>query len=101
MLQRLKGKRRIEISRKAVLTDLVGKTLPAGTPLALRVFGDDKPGSCDTRLALRWRRSTPTPVGEADRRHHAEEPAKTPIAASLRQVVADLRGAPDRAPSSC
>src|SRR4029077_5156766 len=50
MLDKLEGRRRIDIAQ-SVLTHLIQDKLPAGVPVALRVFGDT-PGSCDTRLAV-------------------------------------------------
>lgn len=92
MLQRLDGERRIAIAH-ATLGKLVTETLPAGTPFALRAFGDDRPGSCETRLAA--------PLAPLDGRALAAQIdrvmpknlAKTPIAASLRAVREDLASA--------
>lgn len=89
MLQRLQGKRRIEIARN-VLNEAIGKTVPEGSLLAFRVFGDDKPGSCETRLAIP---AGPLDTGAAKKliaRVQPKNKAKTPIAASLRLVSEDL-----------
>jgi hypothetical protein len=91
MLQHLGDRRRIEIAR-TVLSELVTRTLPPGAPLALRVFGTDRPDSCETHL--------PVPLAPLDRDAVASfiggvtpvNLAKTPIAASLRAVAEDLRG---------
>ncbi|MFQ5566492.1 MAG: VWA domain-containing protein, partial [Paracoccaceae bacterium] len=91
MLQRLEGQRRIEIAR-TVLTDLINKTIPEGTPLALRVFGHRKPDACDTDLASPLQpleRSKVTGIIQATQ---AMNLAKTPIGESLRLVADDLRG---------
>lgn len=92
MLQRIDGKRRIEIARN-VLTELVGETIPEGTPMALRIFGHRAPGECQTDLEV--------PLGPLDKaavidrisRTEAKNLAKTPIGASLSMVGADLDGA--------
>lgn len=92
MLQRMGGKRRIVIARE-VLDEAVREHLPAGTPVALRVFGHKEPGTCATELEI--------PLGplDADRAVaaidaiQAKNLAKTPIADSLAAVPRDLKGA--------
>lgn len=92
MLQRLDGTRRIAIAH-ATLGKLVTETLPAGTPVALRVFGDDRPGSCETRLAAPLApldgRALAAQIGEVMPKNRA----RTPLAASLRAVRDDLADA--------
>ncbi len=91
MLKRLGGERRIEIA-KGALDELVRTVVPAGTPFALRVFGHREADSCRTDLEI--------PVGPLDagavsskiRNVQAKNLAKTPIAASLAKVQADLAG---------
>ena len=56
MLERLGRQRKIDVARK-VLTDLVTRRLPAGAPVAFRVFGDARAGGaggdpCATLLAV-------------------------------------------------
>src|SRR5215210_1018876 len=90
MLQTLSDQRRIDIA-KLVLTDLVEETLPSGIPLALRVFGDE-PDSCKTYLAIDL---TPLKRDAAvDRIASIEsvDGVKTPLAAALERVAADLNG---------
>ncbi|MBX5462704.1 MAG: VWA domain-containing protein [Steroidobacteraceae bacterium] len=90
MRQKLGTQRRIDVA-KQTLTDLV-RTLPAGTPFALRVFGREV-GSCQTALDI--------PLGALDREVarariaslDAKNEAKTPIGASLEQVTQDLASA--------
>ena len=92
MLQQLKGKRRIDIA-KQTLTELVNKTIPPGTNVAYRIFGDDKPGSCETHL-----RSPLAPLNRADMTKRfaairSQNLARTAIAASLLAVRDDLKDA--------
>ena len=91
MLQRLDGQRRIAIARD-VLTDLVTNTLPAGTPLALRVFGHRTPDACQTDLEVPLAPLDPDQVAALIAGTDAKNLAKTPIAQSLELVVQDLAG---------
>ena len=50
MLKSIGGERRIDIAKR-VLVELVTHDLPAGIPVALRVF-EDEPDSCDTELLV-------------------------------------------------
>ena len=92
MLQRENGTRRIAIARQ-VLTELVREHLGEDRDLALRVFGHKEADACRTDLEI--------PLGRLDREAAAAtiasvdamNLAKTPIAASLAQVPADLAGA--------
>lgn len=89
MLQRLNGERRIEIARR-VLSDLVTKTLSPTQFMALRVFGDDHPDSCETRLASPLAPLDPKSMVKLIRKITPKNLARTPIAASLRAVRDDL-----------
>jgi hypothetical protein len=90
MRQKLKGKRRIDIAKK-VMADLVSKRIPAGAPVAMRIF-DGSDGGCGTSLDV--------PLGPLDnaalaariRGLRIEAEVNTPIASSLRAVADDLRG---------
>ncbi|MEM9556128.1 MAG: hypothetical protein AAGC60_17860 [Acidobacteriota bacterium] len=92
MLQRLDGTRRIELARTALL-DLVGETIPAGTPFALRVFGHREADSCRTDLEMPLAPLEPASAASTLRSVNAMNLAKTPIAASLRAVRQDLAAA--------
>jgi Mg-chelatase subunit ChlD len=89
MLKHMDGRRRIEIAR-ASLAKLVKDHLKPDDRVALRVFGHDKPGSCETTLVQ--------PLGPLDADAMTatvngivpQNLAKTPIAASLSQVENDL-----------
>jgi len=90
MLQKIHGARRIDIAKRT-LTELTGKTIPAGTPFALRVFGRQA-GSCGTEFDIPV---SPLDAGQVATRIaalQAQARAKTPIAASLEKVGEDLHG---------
>jgi Mg-chelatase subunit ChlD len=92
MLQRFEGKKRIDVARD-VLIQLVRRTLPKDTPIALRVFGDDAPGSCATRLAAPLAPVDPRPLSGLIAAVRPKNGAKTPIASSLAEVASDLESA--------
>ena len=91
MLQLLDGKPRIQIARDT-LTNLTSNVLPAGTQLALRVFGHLEAGSCRTDLVAPLQSLDPAAMNAIIAGINAKNLAKTPIAASLRLVAADLAG---------
>jgi hypothetical protein len=91
MLQRIGGQRRIELARTALM-DLTTHALPAGTPFALRVFGNREADSCRTDLEIP---RAPLDVAAAVVRIksiNAMNLARTPIGASLLKVRDDLAG---------
>ena len=90
MLDKLEGKRRIDIAQ-SVLTHLVQDKLPVGVPLALRVFGDT-PSSCDTRLAVPLKPLDPAELTAQIQGLHILASVNTPIGAALKQVASDLAG---------
>ena len=92
MLKRLDGKRRIAIA-KEVLGEAVNKHIPAGTPVALRVFGHKEPGACRSDLEIPLRPLDPVEATSAIDAVTAMNLAKTPIADSLDKVESDLKGA--------
>ncbi len=91
MLQRLGGKRRIDLA-KAALVELTQNVLPAGAPFALRVFGHRQADSCRTDLEIPLaplnRSTAVAKIGGIG----AKNLAKTPIADSLLRVKQDLAG---------
>jgi hypothetical protein len=91
MLERLGRKRRIDVAR-AVLGDLLGERLPAGTQVALRVFGD-RAAPCDTRLAVPLGPLDPEAMSGLIEGLRIDRRTKTPIGAALAEVPADLGGA--------
>ncbi|MEX0284802.1 MAG: VWA domain-containing protein [Paracoccaceae bacterium] len=91
MLKRLDGGRRIDLA-KAALSRFIG-TLPAETPLGLRVFGGT-PDRCETDLLRDL-----APVGDIDATVQTITPqnlAKTPIAMALSAAARDLEAAEGR-----
>jgi len=92
MLQRLEGRRRIDIARE-VLVELVESTIPSGTPLALRIFGHRSAGACQTDLEVPLQPLEPSAITPVLRSTEAKNLAKTPIAQSLALVAEDLQGA--------
>ena len=90
MLKRLNGNRRINIA-KEVLIKTVTEVIPANTPVALRVFGDQQANSCRTDLRLPLAPLNPTKAKSTIEKVNAKNLAKTPIAASLAKVSSDLK----------
>lgn len=91
MLQKIGSARRIDIARQT-LAELTSKTIPAGTPFALRVFGREV-DSCETQLDVPLGPLDPTAVAGKISALTAKNNAKTPIGASLEEVTEDLSAA--------
>jgi len=89
MLQRLDGKRRINIA-KDVLIEAVEKHIPPGTPTALRVFGHKEPNACRTDLEIALKPLDPGSASRTIASIQAMNLAKTPIADSLAAIEKDL-----------
>jgi hypothetical protein len=89
MLQRVDGKRRITMARE-VLIDAVRSHIPAGTPVALRVFGHKEVDSCRTDLEIPLGPLDPEKAAAVIEGIQAMNLARTPIADSLAAVVGDL-----------
>ncbi len=92
MLKRLDGKRRISVA-KEVLSNAVTDIIPAGTPLALRVFGHKKANACQTDLEIKLKPLDPKSAKKVISKVNAKNLARTPIADSLAKVESDLRKA--------
>ncbi len=90
MLDRFGGKRRIDIA-KSVLDKLVNEDLPAGAPVALRVF-TQKSRSCDTQLAVPLGPLDPTEMTATIDGLTIQRSVNTPLAAAIKQVATDLAG---------
>ena len=91
MLQRMEGRRRIDIA-KEVLTSAIRDRIPQGTPTALRVFGHQTPNACETDLEIPLEPLEPQSVINKIARIQAKNLARTPIAGSLSAVSRDLKG---------
>ncbi|MEO8243321.1 MAG: VWA domain-containing protein [bacterium] len=90
MLQQLGGEgRRIDVAHK-VLDDLIRQKIPADTPVALRAFGDDAAGSCETSLRAPLSPLSPDYLAPIATGIEPVNLAKTPIAASLAATTDDL-----------
>lgn len=89
MLQKLDGKRRIDIA-KATLGTLLDALKPADTHFALRVFGHRKADACDTELLLPPAPAQTASIRQTISKLEAKNLARTPIADSLAQVQQDL-----------
>jgi hypothetical protein len=96
MLQRLEGKRRITVA-KEVLTEAVQQHIPAGTPVALRVFGHKEPNACRSDLEMPLAPLEPAAAVKIIDGIQAMNLARTPIADSLAAVQGDLKGTKGRA----
>ncbi|MCB1661072.1 MAG: VWA domain-containing protein [Pseudomonadales bacterium] len=89
MLQRIEGKRRIDVAREALL-QLTQEVLPDNTPFALRVFGHREKDSCRTDLEIPLGPLNKASVKQKIASINAMNLAKTPIADALQKAVADL-----------
>lgn len=92
MLQDLNGQSRAEVAKDA-LGRLVTETLPAGTTVSLRTFGDT-PGSCETNLVVPPGPLDPATMNAAIQAVPVVNEVRTPIGASLEAVLQDLTAEP-------
>jgi len=92
MLKRMEGKRRIVVA-KEVLTEAVQRHIPAGTPVALRVFGHKEADACRTDLEISLQPLDPGAAVAKIAGIQAMNLARTPIADSLKAVKSDLKDA--------
>ncbi len=88
MLKRLGSRSRISVA-KDVLRDLVTETLPAGAPVAVRIFGT-RSKVCGTRLAVPLGPLDPVAVSTLLDRITAVQEADTPIGQAITAVARDL-----------
>lgn len=95
MLQRLDGKRRINIA-KEVLREAVEEHIPPGTPTVLRVFGHKESNTCRTDLEIPLQPLDPGAAAKTIAAIQAKNLAKTPIADSLAAIPKDLAKAKGR-----
>jgi hypothetical protein len=92
MLQRIGGQTKIDIE-KALLVDLTSHDLPAGTPVAIRVFGQGGKDSCRSDLVQSLAPLDRAKAAGAIANIRSTNGAKTAIADSLRVIPADLEKA--------
>ncbi|MGI8485123.1 MAG: VWA domain-containing protein, partial [Thermomicrobiales bacterium] len=88
MLQGLENSTRADIAKQS-LTQLVMQTIPPGTTVSLRTFGDT-PDSCETRLVVPAGPLDPAAMSSTIQDVPIVDLVRTPIGASLQQVSADL-----------
>ncbi len=89
MVEKIGKQRRIDIA-KAVLTDLVGNTLPSGLPVALRIF--DPVRRCDSKLLAPLAPLDQARMSAMIKALKVTRGTRTPLAATLAQVAGDLGG---------
>lgn len=90
MLQDLNGQSRAEIARTSLI-DLVTTTIPAGTTVSLRTFGNT-PDSCDSILVVPASPLDPGAMTATIANLPFVDQVRTPIGAALEAVAADLEG---------
>ncbi len=88
MLQGLEGSTRAQVA-KGALTNLVTDTLPPGTNVSLRSFGNT-PDSCETRLVVPRGPLDPASMTAQINALEVVNLVRTPIGASLEAVAGDL-----------
>jgi von Willebrand factor type A domain len=89
MRQKVGKKQRIQIA-KTVLQDLVEDTLPSGLPVALRIF--DPARQCGSKLLAPLEPLDKESMSTMVRDLKIVKSTKTPLAATLSEVAADLSG---------
>lgn len=92
MLQSLDGRSRADVAKESLM-ELVTTTIPPGTNVSLRTFGDE-PDSCETRLVVPLSPLEPDSMQQVIADLPVVNLVKTPIGASLAEVGADLGTAP-------
>jgi Mg-chelatase subunit ChlD len=92
MYKKIGDQTRIDVA-KTVLTDLLQTTIPAGTPLALRIYGHKEPRSCRTDLELPLKPLVTADALTIIKSVDPQDRSRTPLADSLKMVTKDLEGA--------
>lgn len=92
MLQELDGSTRAAVAKDS-LTELVTTTIPPGTSVSLRTFGD-QPDSCESRLVVSLSPLDPDSMQQVIADLPVVNLVKTPIGASLAEVGDDLGTSP-------
>ena len=92
MYKKIGDQTRIDVA-KTVLTDLLQTTIPAGTPLALRIYGHREARSCRTDLELPLKPLVTADALNIIKSVDPQDRSRTPLADSLKMVAEDLKGA--------
>ena len=92
MYQKIGDQTRIAVA-KTVLTALLQTTIPAGTPLALRIYGHKEPRSCRTDLELPLKPLVTANALKIIKSVDPQDRSRTPLAESLKLVAEDLKTA--------
>jgi Mg-chelatase subunit ChlD len=92
MYKKIADRTRIDIA-KTVLTDLLQTTIPAGTPLALRIYGHREARSCRTDLELPLKPLVKADALKIINSVDPQDRSRTPLADSLNKVTEDLKEA--------
>ena len=91
MYKKIGDQTRIDVA-KTVLTDLLQTTIPAGTPLALRIYGHREARSCRTDLELPLKPLVTADALKIIKSVDPQDRSRTPLADSLKMVTEDLKG---------
>jgi Mg-chelatase subunit ChlD len=89
MYRKIGDQTRIAVA-KIVLTELLHTTIPAGTPLALRIYGHREARSCRTDLELPLRPLVAADALKIIKSVDPQDRSRTPLADSLKLVAEDL-----------
>lgn len=89
MYQKIGDQTRIAVA-KTVLTELLRTTIPAGTPVALRIYGHREARSCRTDLELPLRPLVAADALQIINSVDPQDRSRTPLADSLKLVAEDL-----------
>jgi Mg-chelatase subunit ChlD len=92
MYKKIGDQTRIDVA-KSVLTDLLQTTIPAGTPLALRIYGHREARSCRTDLELPLKPLVTADALKIIKSVDPQDRSRTPLADSLNRVPEDLQEA--------
>ena len=89
MLRRMEGGRRIDVAKR-IVREILDERIPEHVPVALRAYGHTEPHSCETELLVPPSADNHARVRSAIDTIQAINLARTPLAASLDEVLTDL-----------
>lgn len=92
MYKKIGKQTRIAIAKR-VMTNLLKTSIPANTPMALRIFGHREPRSCRTDLEIPLQPLQVPRMLSAINKIDPKNRSKTPLAASIAAVEKDLKAA--------